>query len=221
MNIFVVIPAHNEAGRIRQVVESLLPHFSNIIVVNDGSTDNTKEAIAGLPIYYCEHALNLGQGAGLKTGTELAWDSGAEAVIHCDADGQHRVEDVIQVGRRLRESKHDVVLGSRFLDKKTEMPFKKKVILLLAKWFSRAVLRLEITDPQSGLRGFTRDAWPKIQFIADDFRHCTEILSLIKKNNASFIEIPIKVKYDQTIPKKDVRPQMRMGLQILWDRLFK
>jgi len=221
MNIFVVIPAHNEAGRIRQVVESLLPHFSNIIVVNDGSTDNSKEAIAGLPICYCEHALNLGQGAGLKTGTELAWSFGAEAVIHCDADGQHRVEDVIQIGRQLRDGKHEVILGSRFLGSQLEIPLKKRIVLLLARWFSRAVLRLQITDPQSGLRGFTRGVWPKINFLADDFRHCTEILSLIKKNNASFIEIPIKVKYDQTIPRKNVRPQMRMGFQILRDRLFK
>ncbi len=94
MKIFVVIPAYNEGARIKEVVARLLTKFQNVIVVNDGAKDNTGEEVKTLPIYYCEHAINLGQGAALKTGTELAIELGADIVVHADADGQHQLEDI-------------------------------------------------------------------------------------------------------------------------------
>jgi len=221
MKVFAVIPAHNEGRRIRDVVEKILTRFSNIVVVNDGSRDQTGEALKSLPIYYCEHAVNLGQGAALKTGTELAISLGADVIVHVDADGQHRVEDVGNVVAALDEHNVDVALGSRFLTIVSDIPKKKRAILRLANLFLRVALRIKISDPQNGLRAFKSSIWPKIKFDYDDFRHCTEVLFLIKKNNVAFIEIPVKIDYDEYSCSKESQPSAKMGAQILVDELLK
>jgi glycosyltransferase involved in cell wall biosynthesis len=221
MSVFIIVPAYNEAARIRDVVERLLSRFSNIVVVNDGSRDQTGEALKSLPIYYCEHAVNLGQGAALKTGTELAIGLGADVIVHVDADGQHRVEDVEKVVAALDRSDADVALGSRFLSIVSNIPKKKRAILRLANLFLRVALRIKISDPQNGLRAFKSSIWPKIKFNYDDFRHCTEILFLIKKNNVAFVEIPVKIDYDEYSCSKESRPSAKMAAEILIDKLVR
>lgn len=221
MKIFVVIPAYNEAARIKEVAGGLLTKFQSVIVVNDGSKDNTGEEAKSLPIYYCEHAVNLGQGAALKTGTELAIDLGAEIVVHADADGQHRIEDIEKVAAMVEKNNVDIVLGSRFSGEKSDIPKMKRLILFCARIFVNGIMRVKIKDPQSGLRAFRASAWPKIKFEHDDFRHCTEILFLIKKNKLKFIEVPIKVNYDEYSCNKQSRPKMKMAAELLLDKLIK
>ncbi|MFH0814971.1 MAG: glycosyltransferase family 2 protein [Candidatus Falkowbacteria bacterium] len=226
MNIFIVVPAYNEEQRIKKVVELLLTKFQNVIVVNDGSKDNTGEEVKSLPIYYCEHAINLGQGAALKTGTELAIEFGADIVIHADADGQHRLEDIEKLVIELEKGNTDIAIGSRFLGLKSQIPKQKQIILWLARLFVRLFFRIKITDPQSGLRAFRASpigasAWPKIKFNYDDFRHCTEILFLIKKNRLQFVEVPIKVNYDEYSCNKQSRPKIKMAAELLLDKLIK
>lgn len=221
MNIFVVVPAYNEAKKIRSVIEEILTKFKNVVVVSDGSKDATHEEVKTLPIYYCEHAINLGQGAALKTGTELAIQLGAEIIVHVDADGQHCFEDIEKVAAMMEKGGVDIAIGSRFLGIKSNIPKIKRLILFLAKIFTRLLLRIKITDPQSGLRAFRADVWPLMQFSYDDFKHCTEILFLIKKNQLRFIEVPIRVNYDKYSSNKQIRPKIRMATELLVDKLIK
>ena len=92
--IAVVIPALNEALRIREVVEGALRHCPNLILVDDGSDDGTAEAVADLPVTVIRHAHRMGKGAGLRDGFAEALRQGFDAVIAMDGDGQHSGEDI-------------------------------------------------------------------------------------------------------------------------------
>ena len=92
---FVVIPAYNEGRVLVQVIEAVSKVFPNIIVVNDGSSDDTPTLLRALPVSVATHHINLGQGAALQTGITFALERGARFVVTFDADGQHRVEDAL------------------------------------------------------------------------------------------------------------------------------
>ena len=220
-NIAIIIPAYNEAKRIGQVISDLKTLNHDIIVVDDGSSDNTLEMIKQHADCYTQHCVNLGQGAALKTGTELAYNSGYEYIIHSDADGQFRLEDIKNLIETLENSDHEIVIGSRFMDSvSSSMPLRKKAILNIAKIFSKLFLKLKFSDPQCGLRGFKREAYKKIPWNSSDFQHCTEILGLIAKNKLNYKEIPIVVQYDDYSRNKTVKPKISMGWKILMSKLF-
>jgi polyprenyl-phospho-N-acetylgalactosaminyl synthase len=224
MNIFVVIPAYNEGERVEFVIQELLGvGLNNIIVVDDGSINSIDHLQTKFPIILTEHVENLGQGAALKTGTELAIELGADIIAHIDADGQHRIQDLLKLIKYLKENNdYQVAIGSRFLDNSTKLPAKKKLILGLAKIFSQKLLMLNFSDPQSGLRVFTSKVFPKLYWQNDDFSHCSEILSRIGRNKIQFKELPIKVNYsDQTNPEnKSISPQISMGWKLLKDKIL-
>jgi len=220
MRTAVIIPTLNEAQRIGKTLKELVSLGFEVIVVDDGSTDNTKEIVKEFPVYYAKHIINRGQGAALKTGTHLARELGFDAVAHFDADGQHRIEDLQSVIKVLEEKDYDIVLGSRFMDDKTDFPWQKKIILNLAKIFSKQVLQLSFTDPQSGLRAFKLKESAQLNWKKDDFQHCTEILSLILKNKLNYKEIPIIVNYNIIEGQKEVRPKISMGLKLIINKFF-
>lgn len=220
MKTAVVIPTLNESKRIKKTLSELVAAGFDVIVVDDGSTDNTKEIINELPVRYVEHILNRGQGAALKTGTDMAIKLGYDSVAHFDADGQHRLEDLKTIIDLLEKGEHDVVLGSRFMDDNTNFPWQKKIILNLAKIFSEKILQLNFTDPQSGLRAFRLNKRGELDWKKDDFQHCTEILTLILKNKLNYKEVPIIVKYNTEDGPKVVRPKMSMGVKLIMSKIF-
>jgi len=106
---FVVVPAYNEGRVIHDVVAKLAAAFANIVVVNDGSSDDTAAVLKGLPVTVVRHHINLGQGAALQTGITFALERGASHIVTFDADGQHRVEDALAALRLLAAGECDVV----------------------------------------------------------------------------------------------------------------
>jgi len=220
MQTFIVIPAYNEENRISQVIEQLLDFDYKIVIVDDNSQDKTSEIIKKYPVFHAKHSANLGQGAALRTGTEIALQNNADIIVHFDADGQHRVDDLENIIQTLKKTNLDLVLGSRFMEIESEIPKKKQIILSLAKFFTNKLLKLNFTDPQSGLRGFKSHVFKKINWQNDDYMHCTEILGLIKKNKVHYQEIPIKINYNEHSVSKKVKPRMSMGLKILFYKLF-
>src|SRR5215203_5388038 len=125
--IYIIIPVYNEAEVIAQTLHQLVQTAYNIVVVDDGSIDGSGEVIRQFPVHYICHPVNLGQGAALQTGMDFARMRNAAAVVHFDADGQHRVEDIQQLLLPVLNDQCDVVFGSRFLDKDdVEIPFSKK-----------------------------------------------------------------------------------------------
>lgn len=220
MKTCVIVPAYNEEGKIGKVLTSLLDAKFEVIVVDDASSDATASIIQSFPVMPVRHLVNLGQGAALRTGTEFALARGYDYLIHFDADDQHRAEDIPRLLGVLQEENCDIAIGSRFLEVQSQLPFKKKLILTLARIFSQKILQLGFSDPQSGLRAFRSEAYSKLKWMADDFSHCSEILSLIIKNGLKFKETAIEVRYDDYAISKRIKPQVRMGWRMILNKIF-
>jgi polyprenyl-phospho-N-acetylgalactosaminyl synthase len=197
MKIFCIIPAFNEEKTIGEVIKKIKPLVDEVVVVDDGSSDKTAAiALVGGAIVL-KHPLNRGQGAALETGNQYALQKGADIIFHFDADGQFSVEDIPAVLAPLLAGEADAVLGSRFLEKKSNMPFfKEKVFMPIARLVNRLLFGAVLTDPQSGFRAATAQVWKKIKIRQDGMAHCSEIIAKIFKNKLRVREVSITVFYD-------------------------
>lgn len=198
MKITTVIPAYNEADHIEKVINKLKPYVDEIIVVDDSSRDNTYELARLAGAVVVRHIINRGQGAALRTGTQLALDRGADIIIHFDADDQFQVEDIPEMLAPIRDGSADAVLGSRFLTKKSNLPkMKQYLIMPLARFFNRIFFHIKLTDPQSGFRVLSRASAQKLKIENDGMAHCTEIIHTLFKNGDRVVEVPITVIYHE------------------------
>ena len=130
-DVWVVVPAFNEARVIGPIVRDLRSTCSNVVVVDDGSDDATGQEALEAGAVVARHPLNLGQGAALQTGVEYALSRGAVYLATFDADGQHHTHDLAHIITRLRQRDIDVVLGSRF-GRTENMPFPRRWVLRAA-----------------------------------------------------------------------------------------
>lgn len=143
-----IIPVYNEASVIEDVIRQIGHQFEHIICVDDGSTDQSRHKIEKTKAYLIEHPINMGQGAALQTGIEFGRDlPGVEYFVTYDADGQHRLEDVLTMLDEISKDENDIILGSRFLGSSTGMTQVKRMVLKLAVWFSNATSGLKLTTP--------------------------------------------------------------------------
>src|SRR5215213_2658975 len=118
----VVIAAYNEAVTIARVVTEVRGVGYRVIVVDDGSQDVTAQVARAAGAIVIRHPFNLGQGAALQSGIDLALANGAEVIVTFDADGQHSAADISRLAEALNEEKVDFVLGSRFLEASSNIP---------------------------------------------------------------------------------------------------
>jgi glycosyltransferase involved in cell wall biosynthesis len=102
--VFIVIPSYNEGAVLGKTVENLLGSGHSIVVVDDGSTDDTQEVLRGLEVHRLRHPVNMGQGAALQTGTDYALSQGAKYIVHFDADGQHPPDRFRRCSRHSRRA---------------------------------------------------------------------------------------------------------------------
>ncbi|MBU1612960.1 glycosyltransferase family 2 protein [Patescibacteria group bacterium] len=195
--IVVVVPAYNEEKNIGRVVRGLFENgYKDVVVVDDGSADKTYGTALEAGAKVLRHAVNRGQGAALQTGNDFAVQKGARIVVHFDADGQFNPADIGDALKLMRENEYDVILGSRFLDNRSKMPwFKKKIILPVARVINHVLTGVKLTDAHNGFRVLSRNALEKIDITQDGMAHNSEIVYKIKKYNLKCIEHPVEVQY--------------------------
>lgn len=195
--IFLVLPAYNEEKKIGRVIRGLFERgYKNVVVVDDGSIDNTAQEaqLAGASVV--KHGLNRGQGAALQTGNEYALQKGAEIIVHFDSDGQFDPADIASGLELLKNKNLDIIFGSRFLDKRSKIPFVKKYFILpLSRLINNLFTGLKLTDVHNGFRIMTKETASKILITQDKMAHNTEIPRLVKKYNLRFSEHPVEVVY--------------------------
>lgn len=205
MRIIAVIPALNEASRIGRTIEKVKPLVDGIVVIDDGSADMTSEEAKAAGVTVLRHAINRGQGAGLKTGTMAALRLGADIIVHIDADGQHDPSFLPALLAPVREGRADIVFGSRFLGEKPQgMPASRRLLLFAARNFNTLVMGIPraVTDPQSGLRAMNRKAASSIDFRQERMAHTTEILRLVTRSDLRWMEVPVRITYSaETLAK--------------------
>ena len=184
---------------------STLPY--NIIIVDDGSNDDVKNIVRNYPVIFISHAVNLGQGAALQTGMELAKKMDAEIVIHFDADGQHAAADINKLVEPIINNECDIVFGSRFLNNQSSqnIPFVKKIVLQIARYVNWLYTGILLSDAHNGLRALNKKAIDTIVISENKMAHASEILYLTKKNNLRYKEVPVTISIHLLFAKKRTR----------------
>ena len=193
---WLIIPLFNEGSVVRAVIEDAGASFPNIVCVDDGSSDDSvQEALAGGAVVL-RHPINLGQGAALQTGIEFARvQPEAEYFVTFDSDGQHMVQDALAMVARLRTEPYDVIVGSRFLDDRTQAGRLKRMVLRLAVMFERLSTGVKLTDAHNGLRAFNRRAATAFDIQQNRMAHASEIVAQIGHHHLRYAEQPVHILY--------------------------
>ncbi len=170
--------------------------WNNILVVDDGSTDNTGGVVSQQKASLLRLEHNSGQGKALQTGIEhLKSHQNPDVIVTFDADGQHQPEDVKRLVKALQAHSADVALGSRFLENSSRIPFFKKIVLKVAVFYTRWTTGLNITDTHNGLRALTRNACQKINLTWPRRAHASQILHQIAREKLRYVEVPVTILY--------------------------
>ena len=153
-DVLVVVPALDEAATIAEVVAGARSHGYEVVVVDDGSTDDTGVRAARAGAVVLRHERNLGVGGALQTAFRYAHAAGRRAVIQCDADGQHATEHLNDLVRAWRTTGADVVLGSRFRDPAhaRRIPRPRRIAMGVLSRVAGLACRARVTDVTSGFR---------------------------------------------------------------------
>jgi len=216
--VYIVMPAFNEAKRMGSVLSDLKKAgYKNIIVVDDGSTDDTINIAKKRGVYVLSHVLNRGQGASLQTGIDFALSKGADIIVTYDADGQFVIKEIISVIEPIIKNEADIVLGSRFLGAAKNIPLSKKIVLKIGVVVVFILYGIKITDSQCGFRALSRRAAEKIYLSYDRMEHAAEFFLEIMRNNLKYKEVPITVIYDEYSLRKgqDWSKSFELGMKML------
>src|SRR5215470_3120107 len=194
-SIWVVCPAYNESTAIVSVITRLREAGYDVVVVDDGSADETGQLAAGLATAVVSHPINLGQGAALKTGIDFALEQGADVIVTFDTDGQHRASDIPRLLDALVRNRADFALGSRFLSQPRNMPRMRRMVLWAATLFTVATTGLRLTDTHNGLRAFTRRGAAALSLRQNRMAHASELLAEIAHSRLQYVEVPVTIDY--------------------------
>ena len=189
------IPAYNEEKNIASIIMKLKKITDHIIVCNDGSTDMTEEISKELNVVVINHSRNMGYGSAIRSIFLKAKELQADILVTFDADGQHRVVDVQSVTKPIIDNKADIVIGSRFLENKSDIPEYRKLGIKIITKITNSSLKEKLTDSQSGFRAYSKNVLKNITPSESGMGVSTEIL--IKASSAShkIAEVPITIMY--------------------------
>jgi glycosyltransferase involved in cell wall biosynthesis len=193
----ILIPAHDEAGTIRAVVEGALAHGARVTVIDDGSRDGTADRLAGLPVEIVRHEENRGKGWRLAEGIDRAVAEGAEGVLTLDADGQHDPDDIPAFLAAAERWPGRLVVGDRFADL-TAMPAWRRASISFGDFFISWGAGRRIRDAQCGMRLYPATLWRGISVPARERRYFvfeTVVLMRAAEAGFDFARVPIKARY--------------------------
>lgn len=206
--IALVIPAYNEVASLRQVASAVLAQHPWVIVVDDGSTDETAECVADLPLTLLRQTHNQGKGQALWRGMDYALKRGATAVITMDADGQHRAEDIPLMLKAWLTHPGHLVIGSRLHDR-SQFPTSRYLANRFANFWVAWAAGYPLSDSQSGFRvypaGLLR-AYQKTHRTTAGFVFESEIIIEAGRRSFEPLTVPIPAIYVANARRSHFRP---------------
>jgi glycosyltransferase involved in cell wall biosynthesis len=216
--VWVVVAAYNESQMIAGVVRSLADCGYAVVVVDDGSRDETSARARDAGARVLRHPINRGQGAALQTGLRFALRKGASILVTFDADGQHSAEDIPKLTAPIAGGTADIVLGSRFLEHAADVPAARRLLLRGAVAFTGMMSGVRLTDAHNGLRAMSRRAAEKVDLHLDRMAHASEIIDQLVKTGFPLVEVSVTVRYTPYSLEKGQRAGN--AVRIVWDYLL-
>lgn len=217
---YVVLPAYNEATRIQPVIESIAEKGYNMVVVNDGSSDNTLDVILESKrkfpdkIHVYSLIINRGVGVATQTGFDAVLKYDPKYVVSMDSDGQHSADDLDNVIRPLVTGEAQAVIGVRPLK---DMPFSRNFANSVMNLLTRVFYKVNVSDSQTGFRAITKDALKKININARGYLISSEFIREVNDNNIPFAEVPIQTIYTPETQAKgtNVKEAFKILIQMI------
>ena len=220
-NIVVVMPAYNAARTLKQTWDDL-PHeiISSIILVDDGSTDDTIRIAKQLGLIVFQHDRNYGYGANQKTCYAEAIKTDANIVVMVHPDYQYDPKLLPNLIQPILDGEADVVLGSRMMGVSAfqqGMPWWKYIANKFLTRLENMVFKLNLSEYHTGYRAYDRKVLEQINFRAnsDDFIFDQEIIAQIVEAHVSIIDIPVPVRYFPEASSANFFQSMKYGMEIL------
>ncbi len=199
--VCVIVPAYNESPVIAGVIKKAKKAFSkdknhsiDVVVVNDGSSDDTSSEAKKGGAIVIDHILNSGAGSATLTGLAYARRHNYDIAATMDADGQHTPDDVLQGIIKSQETDTDLLIGSRLINSKG-MSIVKIIGNKGLSIITFLLFGINVTDSQSGLRIYSRKAIQELSWKSNGFEFCSEMIWRAKQANMKIQEYPIKAIY--------------------------
>ena len=214
--VLVCIPAFNEAKNISDIISKSKKYANEIIVYDDGSTDDTYEVAMAAGATVIRNPENKGYGVAIRSLFQFAKERNADVMVTLDSDGQHDPDQIPDLIRPILQDKLDIVIGSRFLNKedKKKVPRYRSFGIKTITKFTQYVSYGNITDSQSGFRAYNKNALSKINLFEDGMAVSTEILLRAREKNLLSTEVPITIIYD--IKDTSTHNPLKHGIGVLF-----
>ena len=216
---WLVVPLYNEAQVVREVIEDARRTFPHVVVVDDGSRDDSAAQAEAAGAVVVRHPINLGQGAALQTGIRYVLErTDARYLITFDADGQHSVADAVAMVAAARRENLAIVLGSRFLKGPSPVGRLKRLVLATAAVVASRTTGMHLTDAHNGLRLLRRDAAEHLNLRQNRMAHASEIIRQLGATGLPWREFPVHIAY--TAYSKAKGQSLLNSVNILVDLIF-
>ncbi len=214
-----LIPSYNEEPHIAEVVRRTRQFVDDVIVYDDGSSDNSVQEAESAGATVIRHPQNMGKGATLADGMDWAAENGYDAVLTLDADGQHLPEEIQPFLDAIQNA--EMVVGSRMAERK-DMPFVRWNTNLFMSWVVSKLAHVRIPDSQCGFRMISTKAWKSVEVLSRNFDFESEVLVAIGRAGYRITDVPISTVYGTEVskinPVKDTIRFFKMVWRLWWAR---
>lgn len=193
MRILIIIPAYNEADNIERVVTDLIKNYPeyDYVVINDGSSDDTAKICRKERFNLIDLPINLGLAGAFQTGVKYAYEKGYDAVLQYDGDGQHQAKYIEKMVHTMREQDADIVIGSRFIEKKNPGSLRMLGAKIL-KYSIKFTTGRTIADPTSGMRLIHSRMLKEFAYVMNYGPEPDTVAYLIR-NGAKVVEVQVEM----------------------------
>jgi glycosyltransferase involved in cell wall biosynthesis len=220
MRTCALIPAFNEASYIASVVKGTQPHVEQVVVIDDGSSDETAEVARAAGATCLRSKTNCGKASALRTGIAFARAQNFTHAITLDGDGQHLPEDVPVMLRVAEQTGADLVIGARPFDR-ARMPRARYYSNTIGSRLASALVGCEIRDSQSGFRLFRLDKLRETKLRSRSYELEMEILIKMARSGCTIAHAPVHMVYDDGQARSKMKPVRDTISICLWSLAFR
>jgi len=191
------IPTYNEEIAIGSVISGAQQYADEVVVVDDGSTDNTVQIARSVGATVIEHEENKGKGGAIRTLLQYTTNTDVDSLVVLDGDGQHLPEDIPDVTEPVLEGDCDISIGSRYVDQEeTETPLHRRFGQRVLDYLTLGSSGENLSDTQSGFRAFSSEAASRLTLRTDVMGVESEMISEAVDRELDIEEVPIDVRYE-------------------------